>query len=100
MPRGRAALRARKSKSTTVPQLSHAITSHGCLAVIAAAIFGPEPRRTLGEGEWWSRGEASLLRRNPVKSGAFEMWHTPCMLALCTIAKYAVAQFAALRAAQ
>ena len=30
----------RKSKSTTVPQLSHAITSHGCFAVIAAAIFG------------------------------------------------------------
>ena len=30
----------RKSKSTKVPQLSHAMTSHGCLAMSAAAIVG------------------------------------------------------------
>lgn len=30
----------RKSRSTTVPQLSQAMTSHGCFAVIAAVTFG------------------------------------------------------------
>jgi len=39
----------RKFKSTTVSQLSHAITIHGCLAVIAAEIVGQNYVRPLAE---------------------------------------------------
>jgi hypothetical protein len=47
----------RKSRSTNVPQESHAIISQGCLAVSAAEIVGQDQGSLLAE--------SSALKRTP-----------------------------------
>jgi hypothetical protein len=58
----------RKSKSTTVPQLSHAITNHGCFAVIAAAILGQNHAEPLAESRALKRRGCALVRPEAVNA--------------------------------